>query len=736
MWSILNEAKLENFVQIIQDNEISIACVTETWFDAKNGTFSQIIKRCGYELHHAFREGKRGGGVAILYRKQLMVKEGAASCSQFSSFEYANVTLTLQSKKKLMLLGVYRKQEVSFLTFEEEFSKFMDKMLNRGEMMLVMGDFNVWADVEDNIEAQKLATLMNACGLRQMVQESTHRGGHILDHIYANEFELEFHHEVIRETFGLVTDHLPIKLEIPSPNPHNKTQVISYRKLNDIDLEQFKEDLKNAYEAMNISNLNFKESYLMYHEASQKILDNHCPIQTRKTRESEADWIDKEYRENRTSRRKLERIWKKNRTEENRNNYINQKQVCAEMALTKQTKHYSKLVDGAANSQKSLFKVANELLDRNKKKVLPNHDDPKKLANDFNNYFVDKIKLIRKSIPKVENVPTYYTRPFHGKQLTEFQPTNEDELRKLITKHGIKTCAEDPIPSKLFKEALEIMLPVLVILINRSLSEGSIDGVNWSVLDPLLKKFGLDCDVWKNYRPVNNLLYFSKLTERVISNRMDEHMDKNNLHEPTQFAYKANHNTETMLLGVTDEVLRGFDNNMATVVIFLDLSAAFDTIDIGKMLEILESEIGISGTALKWFESFLTGRTQRVKISGEYSESLEVPFGAPQGSVLGPKLFNGNVRSQPMVFKKCMFSSSSFADDSNGRRTFALTFQFNVLRNDVVKCIEEIIKWSFAHYMKINPDKTEIILFRPASLNKDVVVNGVFVEGQCIRFPD
>ena len=175
---------------------------------------------------------------------------------------------------------------------------------------------------------------------------------------------------------------------------------------------------------------------------------------------------------------------------------------------------------------------------------------------------------------------------------------------------------------------------------------------------------------------------------------------------------------------------------MATVVIFLDLSAAFDTIDTGKMLEILENELGISGNALKWFESFLTGRTQRVKINGQYSESLDIPFGAPQGSVLGPKLFNGNVRSQPLVFKKCLFSSSSFADDSNGRRTFALTFQFSVLKYEVVKCIEEIIKWSFVHYMKINPDKTEIMLLRPSSLNNEVIVNGIFIEGQCIRFSD
>ena len=93
VWSILNEEKLENFMQIIQDNNITIACVTESWFDSKNGTFSQTIKRYGYELHHSFREGKRGGGVAILYKKQFMVKEGGASSSQYASFEYSYLTL-------------------------------------------------------------------------------------------------------------------------------------------------------------------------------------------------------------------------------------------------------------------------------------------------------------------------------------------------------------------------------------------------------------------------------------------------------------------------------------------------------------------------------------------------------------------------------------------------------------------------------------------------------------------
>ena len=463
-------------------------------------------------------------------------------------------------------------------------------------------------------------------------------------------------------------------------------------------------------------------------------MDEHGPMITRKQRACEAVWIDVEYKQNRALRRKFERKWKKSRTDEDRGNYIEQKNVCTQLALSKQTSYYSKLVDDSSNSQKALFKVANELLDKNSEKVLPAYDDPKQLADDFNNFFIQKVIKIRQSIPVVRSNSSHYSRPFQGDRLTDFEHTTEDELQKMISSFGVKTCMEDPIPSKIFRGVTDVILPVLVKLVNQSLSEGSMDGVNWSVLDPLLKKAGLDSDMKKNYRPVNNLLFFSKLTERIVSVRLDNHMDKHSLHENSQFGYKRHHNTETMILSLTDEALRGFDNDMATIVIFLDLSAAFDTIDIDKLLQIIDKEIGIGSIALQWFRSFLTGRTQRVKISGTYSESLEVPCGAPQGSVLGPKLFNINVRSQPLAFKHCKFNSSSFADDSNGRRSFALTFQFGTINNEVAKCMQEMIHWSNEFFMKINPDKTEIILLRPTSLNQNVIINGVFIEEQCIRF--
>ena len=97
VWSVLNEEKLNNLLQILDDRQIGIACITETWFDRKSGTFSKAIREAGYKLHHSFREDKRGGGCAIMYRTKLAIKKGKASKSEYGSFEYACVHLAIKS---------------------------------------------------------------------------------------------------------------------------------------------------------------------------------------------------------------------------------------------------------------------------------------------------------------------------------------------------------------------------------------------------------------------------------------------------------------------------------------------------------------------------------------------------------------------------------------------------------------------------------------------------------------
>ena len=155
---------------------------------------------------------------------------------------------------------------------------------------------------------------------------------------------------------------------------------------------------------------------------------------------------------------------------------------------------------------------------------------------------------------------------------------------------------------------MDSLLPTICDLVNKSLSSGNIDGVKEALIVPILKKAGLDNEDLKNYRPVSNLVFVSKLIERVVLKRLNAHMEMNNLHVKSQYGYMQFHSTETLMLRLVNDVLIGFDSNNATIVLLLDLSAAFDTVDTGKLLDILNKEIGVTGTALKWFQSFLVSR--------------------------------------------------------------------------------------------------------------------------------
>ena len=128
-----------------------------------------------------------------------------------------------------------------------------------------------------------------------------------------------------------------------------------------------------------------------------------------------------------------------------------------------------------------------------------------------------------------------------------------------------------------------------------------------------MKKTGLDSDILKNYRPVSNLTFISIVIEKVISGRLNEHLINNSLFDPLQSAYRDKHSTETALIIVQNDILSALDAGSSAILLMLDLSAAFDSIDTISLLSRLCNVYGITGNA-HWFRSYLTGRTQRVVI--------------------------------------------------------------------------------------------------------------------------
>ena len=133
--------------------------------------------------------------------------------------------------------------------------------------------------------------------------------------------------------------------------------------------------------------------------------------------------------------------------------------------------HYSKIVEEAGNDQKLLFKVANSLLDKMEIRTLPDHTDALQLANEFNDYYLTKIEKLHKSIPVAVNRTEVQQDEFMGKELSTFEPTTEEELREIIKTFGIKISPKDPIPADVLKSVMDIALPCLTKLVNKSLSE-------------------------------------------------------------------------------------------------------------------------------------------------------------------------------------------------------------------------------------------------------------------------
>ena len=227
---------------------------------------------------------------------------------------------------------------------------------------------------------------------------------------------------------------------------------------------------------------------------------------------------------------------------------------------------------------------------------------------------------------------------FCGVSFEQLNVVSEADIRKIISSSPTKSCALDP--TWLLKQCQDQLAPVLTTIVNASLSCVEFPTeLKKAFFTPLLMKIILDCDIFKNYRHVSNLSFIAKLVERVVCVQL-EHLKTNNLYEIFQSVYRQLHSTETALFRVQNDLLQAVDNEVAGILVLLDfLSAAFDTIDHQKLLNLLNQSFGIRSVALKWFESYLKDRTQTVQIGSYTSTPLTLKYGVPQGSVRGPISF-------------------------------------------------------------------------------------------------
>ena len=369
---------------------------------------------------------------------------------------------------------------------------------------------------------------------------------------------------------------------------------------------------------------------------------------------------------------------------------------------------------------KALWNCFKKILHRSSVAVLPDCTNKTDLANTFCKFFSDKILKIRSTLQS--SIPSSVTRPNSIKNtLSSFIPVSEESLLKILKSSPSKSCGLDPIPTSLVKECDDILITPITKIVNYSIKEGSFPNCfKMAHVTPLHKKPNLDRNSLKNYIPMSNLSFISKLIEKVVANQLNEFISHEGLLNVNQSAYKSSHSTETALLKIQNDIAFSVDSGKAVAVTLLDLSAAFDTIDHSLLYDCLHDWFGLDGTVLLWIKLYLSNRKQKIKIGDSFSEAVILPFGFPQGSVLGPLLCTLYTSPLSQVISKFNVTHHLYADDTQIYLAVD-SRNFDSSMEELTECLKSVHEWIVG--VKLNPEKTEFIIIGQKATRKSLAPN-------------
>ena len=312
-----------------------------------------------------------------------------------------------------------------------------------------------------------------------------------------------------------------------------------------------------------------------------------------------------------------------------------------------------------------------------------------------------------------------------------FRPVTEQETLKIVKAlPSNKAPGADKATAWILKASLPVTLPRLTNLSNCSFRSG-IFAESWKLAEvvPCIKGKEGDRDDPFNSRPISHLAIISKVCERTAHLQLVQFLQDHSIIHPLQIGNRKSHSTESVLLHFTDEILKNMDEKRISVVVLLDMTKAFDSIRHDILLAKLR-RIEISSSALAWFSSYLSSRKQVVRVGNAVSEQLELSYGVPQASILGPMLFTLYVNDLLSIPNHCQ--SMGYIDDT--KLILALppnqtTNAVSMLNDD----LGEITKWCCRNSLLLNLDKTKLLVIRGPQLTKTLPTLSVTLMGKNIE---
>ncbi|KAK7918637.1 hypothetical protein WMY93_009921 [Mugilogobius chulae] len=553
----------------------------------------------------------------------------------------------------------------------------------------------------------------DSLGLQQYINFPTHCKGHTLDLVCCSGTIPSDckPHPLPYTDHMLITFNLRLslsKLHLP--------RTISFRKIKDINTTSFTSDINNFPSTNPDTPPDDLVSH--YNNNLHTLLDTHAPLKTRAVSFTHsAPWFTPALRQLKTKGRQLERLKNKTGLTIHNDIYNNHILLYKDSISTAKSNYYSGLIHSNKHNSKTLFSLLSNIT--KPPDSLPNHLYSSDFCNSLMSFFVSKVTTIHQHLTSgvaVSGVDTVAPRS----PLTTFSSFTLPSVQfisDLIINSKPSSCQLNPVPTALVKSCLSSLLPFITNIIHSSLTSGTVpSSFKTASITPILKKPGLDPNNFNNLRPISNLPFISKILEKTVAFQLNTHLATNNLYEQFQSGFRPLHSTETALLKITNDLLLASDSGFLSILILLDLTAAFDTISHNILIHRLQS-IGISHTTLSWFTSYLSDRRQFIQLKSNKSNTFPLSSGVPQGSVLGPLLFIIYILPLGSLFRKHNIHFHCYADDT--QLYISTKPSASLPPTSLTLCLQEIHSWFSSNFLQLNSSKTEVLLVgTPSTISK------------------
>ena len=675
---------------------------------------------------------RNGGGVVIYVRQQISFPDRNDLVSD--SLEMICIEIERPHSKPFLLSAWYRPPN-SELNIINEYELFLFKCDSESKEMIIMGDLNCdFGKSPPDTYTNRIISLNNLYQMVNLINEPTRvteTSASTIDLILSNTPE-----NIVSSGVSHVgiSDHSLIYAIRKLVSPKSKSIMREVRDFKHFSDRDFDNDLSQVPWEIITTFSDPNECWCVWKSFFTEILDAHAPLRYKRTKANAVPWMttiikneirNRDYHKKKAIKHNSKYRWEMYKKSRNK--------VTINIRKTKSEYFVNKIRDCAnVKDPKKSWSLINSLLGKNSKSTHINElkvnnntiTDSTLIAESLNNYFINIGPQLASDISSYEEPDNDLNNEnVSGVRLSQntsfhFSQIEIHNVYSILNNlKANKSTGLDKIPAKILKLSAEIIAPSLTYIFNLSLASGIyINEWKRARVTPIYKSE--DKTKCENYRLISILPVISKVLEKEIFRQLYGYLTDNDLLSKLQSGFRPKHSTLSALIQLCDDWLSNTDVGKINCVVFLDIRKAFDSINHEILLQKMNLNFGISGNALKWFDSYIKDREQQCIVNGQLSSSKKIICGVPQGSILGPLLFLLYINDMPDSLNNT--TASLYADDTE---IYASSDNSSDLISKLNEDLKNMSRWMSINKLQIHPTKSKYMFIGSSHNIKNNICN-------------